>query len=75
MGKVTYAVVIEQATDGGWGGYALDVPGIGVGGYATPEAARESLRVAIELQLEAMRELGQPIPDATSRVAVVEVSA
>ncbi len=30
---MNYAIVIEQADNGRWGGYALDIPGIAVGGF------------------------------------------
>lgn len=74
MDKMTYAVIIERAADGGWGGYAPDVSGVAVGGYATSQEARDSVRVAIEMQIEARRELGQTVPMPTSQVATVEVA-
>ncbi len=72
---MNYAIVIEQAADGGWGGYALDIPGIAVGGYTTQAEARESVRIALEMQIESLRELGVPIPKPTSVASMVEVFA
>ena len=75
MEKATYAVIIERAGDGTWGGYAPDVPRVAVGGCASADEARESVRVAIELQLEAMHKLGQPSPKPVTQVAAVEVTS
>ncbi len=68
-----YFVEIEQASDGEWGGYVPDLPGVAVGGYDSVEKARESLRIAIEMHLEGMREDGVPIPEP-SHFEVLEVA-
>lgn len=54
-----YVALIEQADDGGFGGYVPDLPGLGVAGYATPNEAVESLRAALVMHLEGMRQDGQ----------------
>ena len=68
-----YYVVYEVANDGGWGAYVPDLPGVGVVGYPTREAARESIRTAIQMQLEAMKADGDPIPEPSSEI--IEVGA
>lgn len=50
-----YAVVIEQAEDGGYGAYAPDLPGCVAVGETEAEVIA-LMRDAVELHLEAMRE-------------------
>lgn len=56
-----YAIVIEQAQDGGFGAWSPDVPGCVALGD-TPEEAVSEMREAIRGHLEVLRELGQPLP-------------
>lgn len=60
-----YAIVIEQAEDGGFGAWSLDVPGcIALGD--TPEEAVEEMREAIRGHLELLQERGEPLPTPTT---------
>jgi predicted RNase H-like HicB family nuclease len=66
-----YAVVFERSADG-WGAYVPDLPGcVAVGG--TRAETEKLIREAIQLHLEGMREDGDPIPEPTTGVALVEV--
>ena len=63
-----YAIVIEQAADGGFGAWSPDVPGCVALGD-TPEEAVAEMREAIQGHLEVLRERGEPVPaPATVRV-------
>lgn len=55
-----YAVVFEKAA-ANWAAYAPDLPGCITTG-ATPEEAKRNMREAMALHLEAMREVGEPMP-------------
>ena len=68
-----YSVVIEK-TGTGYSAYSPDVDGCAAVGD-TEEETRENFREALELHLEAMRELGEPIPEPNSSVDYVEVAA
>jgi predicted RNase H-like HicB family nuclease len=71
MEVVKYVALIEQADDGGFGGYVPDLPGLGVVGYETVREAVESLRVALAMHLEGMREDGE-VPPPPSQVELLE---
>ncbi len=60
-----FAVIIEQAPDGGFGAYAPDLPGC-VGMGATRNETMENMIEAIRFHIEGMIEEGLPIPVATS---------
>ena len=66
-----YAVVTEK-TDTGYGAYVPDLPGCITTG-STLQETKQNIREAIELHLEAMREVGEPIPVPTSDVDFVEL--
>jgi len=68
-----YAIVIENAGSN-YSAYVPDLPGCVATG-ATVEEAEHSIREAIELHLEGMREDGTPIRAPSSRVDYVEVAA
>ena len=65
-----YAVVFEKA-DSNWAAYVPDLPGCITTG-PTLEQTKRNIREAIALHLEAMREIGEPIPAPTSDVGFVE---
>lgn len=68
-----YAIVIEDA-GGNYSAYVPDLPGcIAVG--ATLEETETAIREAIEFHLEGLREDNLPIPNASSRVDYVKVTA
>ncbi len=56
-----YAIVLEQADDGGWGAYAPDVPGLGVVGDSRDDALN-LIAEGIVFHFEGLREHGDEIP-------------
>ncbi|HJW80879.1 MAG TPA: type II toxin-antitoxin system HicB family antitoxin [Acidiferrobacterales bacterium] len=68
-----YAVVIEKANSN-YSAYVPDLPGCVAAG-ATLEETERLIREAIPLHLQGMREDGQPVPPASSKVEYVEVAA
>jgi predicted RNase H-like HicB family nuclease len=67
-----YAIVIERAGDN-YCAYVPDLPGCVATG-ATPEETEKTIREAIRLHIEGLREDGEPIPEPTSRIEYVEAS-
>ena len=57
-----YAVIIEQAEDGGFGAWSPDLPGCVALGDTREEALTE-MREAIAFHLDGLREAGEPIPE------------
>jgi predicted RNase H-like HicB family nuclease len=68
-----YAVVIEKGQSN-YSAYVPDLPGCVAVGDTIQEIERE-IQEAIEFHLEGMRADGQPIPEPSSRVEYVEVTA
>lgn len=69
-----YAVILERASDGGFGAYVPDLPGcVAVG--ETLEDTERLIREAIELHLLGIREDGNSIPQPTTIAEMVEVPA
>jgi predicted RNase H-like HicB family nuclease len=70
-----YVIVIEQASDGGFGAWAPDLPGCVALGD-TIEECESQMREAIAFHLEGLREDGEPIPQPSAvTAAIVEVDA
>ena len=69
-----YTVIYERATDGGWGAYAPDLPGLGVVGE-TREEAHELIVEGIALHIAGLVEDGLPVPEAITYAERVAVSA
>lgn len=67
-----YLVIYERAKDGGWGAYAPDLPGLGVGAETQVEV-EVLIRDGIKIYLEELLEQGLPIPEPTTIAARVEV--
>ena len=68
-----WTIVIE-GTEGNYGAYVPDLPGC----VTTGDSVEEILcliKEAIEFHIDGLREYGLPIPDPSSRVKYVEVSA
>jgi predicted RNase H-like HicB family nuclease len=66
-------VIIEQ-TKTGFSAYSPDVPGcVAVGD--TEDETRRNFQDALESHFEAMREVGEPIPEPHTSVNYVEVAA
>ena len=72
-GSMRYAVVIEKGEDN-YSAYVLDLPGCVAAGETVAETER-LIREAIEFHLEGLRADGLPIPQPSSRVEYVEVTA
>ena len=68
-----YPVIIEQ-TDTGYSAYSPDVAGCAAVGD-TEEETRQNFQAALSAHIEAMREVGEPIPEPHSAVDYVEVAA
>jgi len=66
----SYAVVIERASDGGYGAWCPDLPGC-VALADTEEAVIAEMRQAIKLHLAGLREEGQPAPQPSTVAATV----
>ena len=73
MTQRRYPLVIEK-TGTGFSAYSPDVPDcIAVGD--TEDETRRSFHDALVAHFEAMREIGEPIPEPSSSVDYVEVAA
>jgi predicted RNase H-like HicB family nuclease len=68
-----YAIVIEQG-ETNFSAYVPDLPGCTATGGTLAET-EQAIRDAIEFHLEGLREDGEQIPPATSRVDYIEVAA
>jgi predicted RNase H-like HicB family nuclease len=73
MNVKRYPVIIEQ-TGTGYSAFSPDVPGCAAAGD-TPEDTRSNFQEALAAHFEAMREIGEPIPEPHSSVDYVEVTA
>ncbi len=73
MTERRYPIVIERTTTG-FSAYSPDVPGCAAVGDSEEET-RESFREALGAHFEAMREIGEAIPEPSSSVDYVEVAA
>jgi predicted RNase H-like HicB family nuclease len=69
---VKYAVVYEQAPRN-WAAYVPDLPGCVATGATRADVAR-LIREGIRLHLEAMRQSGEPIPEPTTGVELVDIA-
>jgi predicted RNase H-like HicB family nuclease len=68
-----YAVIYESGPTN-WSAYSPDVPGCIATGD-TREAVERRFREALEFHLEGLRLHGDPIPEPTCEVGMVEVAA
>ena len=66
-----HAVVFEKA-ENNWGAYVPDLPGCVTTGKTLDETKR-NIHEAIELHLESMREVGDPIPEPSTEVDFVNL--
>jgi predicted RNase H-like HicB family nuclease len=69
-----YTVIYERASDGGWGAYAPDLPGLGVVGE-TKEEAHQLIVEGLSLHIEGLIEDGLPVPESASFAERVTVAA
>jgi predicted RNase H-like HicB family nuclease len=68
-----YAIVIEKA-ENNYSAYVPDLPGCVATG-ATVQETESQIREAVEFHIAGLREDGVPVPQPSSRVDYVEVSA
>ncbi len=73
MTERRYPVIIEQ-TSTGYSAYSPDVPGCAAVGD-TKEETRRNFQEALSAHFEAIREIGEPIPESHASVDYVEVAA
>lgn len=73
MSAKRYAVIIEP-TSTGFSAYSPDVPGCAAAGD-TREETLASFEEALALHFEAMREIGEPIPDPCTSIDYVNIAA
>ena len=69
-----YAIVIEGDGSTNYSAYAPDLPGVAATGD-TLEQCEAEMREAIEFHVDGLRLADEPVPPATSHVAVVTVAA
>lgn len=67
-----YAVIYEQSSNG-WGASVPDLPGCVALGFTLQET-EELIREALQQHLRAMREDGDPIPEPSLMVEMLEVA-
>lgn len=70
MTSMEYTVIIEPADDGTFSVYVPDLPGC-ISTGRTREEAIESIREAIHGHIQALRDLGEPVPPPRSQSQVV----
>lgn len=58
---IGYAVIVEQADDGGFGAWSPDLPGCVALGD-TVEDCLDEMRSAVDLYIEVLRERGEDVP-------------
>jgi predicted RNase H-like HicB family nuclease len=58
---IEYAVIYEQASDGAWGAYIPDIPGVVALGQNRADVA-ERIKEALAAFVEDMRERGEALP-------------
>ena len=69
-----YAIVIEGDGSSNYSAYAPDLPGVVATGDTLEECEAE-MREAIAFHIEGLRLAGEPVPPATSHVAIVTIAA
>jgi predicted RNase H-like HicB family nuclease len=74
MTKATQYAVVYEKTETGFGAYAPDLPGC-VSTGRTLEEAERNMREAIAFHLDGLREEGDPIPEPTTRVGMLQVES
>lgn len=73
MSLKRYSVIIER-TGTGYSAWSPDVPGCAAVGD-TEDETRRSFKDALAAHFDAMREVGEPIPEPNSSVDYVEIAA
>jgi predicted RNase H-like HicB family nuclease len=68
-----YIIIFEKGSNG-WGAYAPDLPGLGAAAD-TFEETDQLMREGIKSHIEVLIETGNPVPEPTTRVAVLSMAA
>ncbi|MGH3611150.1 MAG: type II toxin-antitoxin system HicB family antitoxin [Pseudonocardia sp.] len=71
---IGYAVIVEQADDGGYGAWSPDLPGCVALGDTIAECLAE-MKAAIALYLDVLRERGDEVPEPRAIEAVTVPAA
>jgi predicted RNase H-like HicB family nuclease len=71
---VTYTIILEDGSDGGWGGLVPDLPGLLLLGHSREEVIAQAPDAILDY-LDAVRESGEPLPEPGRYAVQVEVSA
>jgi predicted RNase H-like HicB family nuclease len=74
MFRMRWAVVIERAAESNYSAYVPDLPGCVAVGDSVEETQRQ-IQQAIEFHIEGLRADGLRVPEPTSQIQYVEVSA
>jgi predicted RNase H-like HicB family nuclease len=69
-----YLVIFERGSDGGWGAYAPDLPGLGVVADSR-EDAEQLIREGIAIHIAGLREDGLPISEPVTTAQRISVAA
>lgn len=67
-----YAVIYEKASKN-WAAYVPDLPGC-ISTGDTREDVERNIKEAIEFHIEGLKADGQPVPEPTSEVGLVQVA-
>ena len=68
-----FVYIIEKATDGTYSAYVPDLPGCTTSGD-TADEVKSSIKDAVDLYIDALREDGQPIPSPSTAAALVDAA-
>lgn len=66
--------IVIEPTEPGYSAYSPDVPGCAAVGDTESET-RQNFQEALTAHFEAMREIGEPIPEPRASVDYVEIAA
>jgi predicted RNase H-like HicB family nuclease len=67
-----YPIIYEKSSNG-WGAFLPDLPGCVAAGF-TLEETKRLIHEAVEIHLRSMREDGDPIPQPSHVVEILEVA-
>jgi antitoxin HicB len=70
---VKYVYIIEKASDGSFSAYLPDLPGCTSCADSIDEL-RESIKEAVTLYIDSLREHNEPVPPPTSTAALVDAA-
>jgi predicted RNase H-like HicB family nuclease len=68
-----YLYITEKAADGSFSAYVPDLPGCTTSGE-TMDEVKQSIKSAVELYFESLREHNEPVPPSSSTADVVEAA-